>query len=105
MRNKLSVCEVTDEEYAEFNGLEKNKRRAARRKKDVFKARRKRAISHGVYGIDWYDNLHEYSKNKVHCSCGMCRFRSAWEPNREPMQDIRNKEAMKLKEKEYMIAG
>lgn len=20
----------------------------------------------------YYDNLHEYSKNKIHCSCGMC---------------------------------
>lgn len=20
----------------------------------------------------WYDNLHQYSKNKIHCSCGMC---------------------------------
>ena len=20
----------------------------------------------------WYNNLHEYSKNKIHCSCPMC---------------------------------
>lgn len=22
--------------------------------------------------IGWYDNLHQYSKNKIHCSCPMC---------------------------------
>lgn len=22
--------------------------------------------------VDYYDNLHQYSKNKVHCSCPMC---------------------------------
>ena len=21
---------------------------------------------------DWYNNLHQYSKNKIHCSCGLC---------------------------------
>ena len=38
---------------------------------------------------DYYDNLHQYSKNKIHCSCPMCsaktnnRNRSGtrgWEP-------------------------
>lgn len=27
--------------------------------------------SHSSCG-DWYDNLHEYSKGKIHCSCGLC---------------------------------
>ena len=22
---------------------------------------------------DWYNNLHQYSKNKIHCSCPLCR--------------------------------
>lgn len=69
--------------------------RAWRRWKNFTKARRKREIDlhdrmwwdysifnnpikptyfsvnyKGKYGI--YDNLHQYSKNKIHCSCPMC---------------------------------
>lgn len=29
-----------------------------------------RELSYGNYML--YDNLHQYSKNKIHCSCGMC---------------------------------
>ena len=25
---------------------------------------------------DYYDNLHQYSKNKIHCSCPMCARKS-----------------------------
>ena len=41
-------------------------------------ARRKRRISKQVYcsfmNDDWeyYSNLHQFSKNKIHCSCPMC---------------------------------
>ena len=41
------------------------------------KALRKRRIdrlrqsSWGMH-VDYYDNLHQYSKNKVHCSCPSC---------------------------------
>lgn len=43
-------------------------------------ARRKRRIARQVYKawhwreIDWdyYDHLHQFSKNKIHCSCPMC---------------------------------
>lgn len=45
--------------------------RAERRKKDFAKAKRKQAIIKH-YGLDWYDNLHQYSKNKIHCSCALC---------------------------------
>ncbi len=45
-----------------------------RRHNDWMKALHKRDIVHNVYKLsDWYDNLHQYSKNKVHCSCPMCR--------------------------------
>ena len=38
------------------------------------KALRKRRIareiySYGNYICEYYDNLHQYSKNKIHCSC------------------------------------
>ncbi len=39
------------------------------------KAERKRKLSRQMYTwlhSDYYDNLHQYSKNKIHCSCPMC---------------------------------
>lgn len=50
---------------------------AEKRHNDWKKAIRKRRIVEDVYNIErWYDNLHEYSKNKVHCSCPMCACKS-----------------------------
>lgn len=49
--------------------------RAVRRKNDIKKAIRKRNIDiNCCYGAKhpMYDNLHQYSDNKVHCSCPMC---------------------------------
>ena len=49
------------------------KSRAQRRKDDYIKACRKQQIVQEIYGWDdWYNNLHQYSKNKIHCSCPMC---------------------------------
>lgn len=47
---------------------------AEKRHNDWSKAIRKRKIVEEVYGWSegWYDNLHQYSCNKIHCSCGMC---------------------------------
>lgn len=40
------------------------------------KALRKRQIVRNVYcwseNPDYYNNLHQYSKNKIHCSCPWC---------------------------------
>ena len=39
------------------------------------KALRKRRIAREIYPYsetDYYDNLHQYSKNKIHCSCPIC---------------------------------
>lgn len=36
------------------------------------KALRKQKIARRLYGCERYDNLHQYSKNQVHCSCPMC---------------------------------
>ena len=40
------------------------------------KAKRKQRITEEVYGDGlshpYYDNLHQFSKNKIHCSCPMC---------------------------------
>lgn len=46
--------------------------RAERRKNDYNKAIRKRNIAEHNYGWSYYGNLHQYSKNKIHCSCSLC---------------------------------
>lgn len=52
--------------------------RAERRHKDIAKAIRKRKLAKHIYqsysDSDWeyYNNLHQYSKNKIHCSCPLC---------------------------------
>lgn len=44
----------------------------------VRKALRKRRIARAIYTRssadtwEYYNNLHQYSKNKIHCSCPMC---------------------------------
>ena len=49
---------------------------AEKRHNDWTKAIRKRRIIR-QYGFDYYDNLHQYSKNKIHCSCPLCRAKTA----------------------------
>ena len=52
----------------------KNSSRGYNRDVSIRKVLRKRRISRQVYwdDIDYYDNLHQYSKNKIHCSCPEC---------------------------------
>ena len=62
---------------------------AEKRHNDWKKAIRKRKIDRNTQGSsavkhDLYDNLHQYSKNKVHCSCPLCsaktkKSRRDWE--------------------------
>ena len=56
---------------------------AEKRHNDWKKAIRKQKIVHNVYPKDmnnkpseYYDNLHQYSKNKIHCSCPLCRSKT-----------------------------
>ena len=51
--------------------------RGRRRKLNFCKARRKKKIAHFMYGGDIYEHDHQYSKNKVHCSCPMCRAKTS----------------------------
>lgn len=52
----------------------KNSSRGYNRDVSIRKALRKRRISRQIYwdDVDYYDNLHQYSKNKIHCSCPLC---------------------------------
>lgn len=51
---------------------------AEKRHNDWMKAIRKRRLDRTIYGNtrDWYDNLHQYSKNKIFCSCPLCRAKT-----------------------------
>ena len=59
------------------------------------KALRKRRIDRQTQGhcstTPYYDNLHQYSKNKVHCSCPLCSRKSK---NYLKINDMRKNEAM-----------
>ena len=53
--------------------------RAWRRHKNYTKAKRKQKIDKEIsyfyylwFGHGYYKNLHQYSKNKIHCSCPDC---------------------------------
>lgn len=83
--------------------------RAERRHKDWAKAKRKAKISHENFGFDWYSDLHRYSKNKIHCSCGMCREKTnnkthhhVWFPATNwKMQDLKRINEMVDEQNEY----
>lgn len=38
------------------------------------KIQRKKRINKAVYGLDWYPHDGQYSKGKIHCGCGLCKF-------------------------------
>lgn len=65
------------------------------------KALRKRRIDRQTQGhystTPYYDNLHQYSKNKVHCSCPLCSRKSKEHPK---VNDVRKNEAMNYAIKE-----
>ena len=85
-----------------------------KRTSDKPKSRFKKHISDNFWlhasDYPYYDNLHQYSKNKIHCSCPMCspktknkgkRARKNYNPthNYKP-SDLRKKIDMDLQEEE-----
>ena len=83
--------------------------RAWRRKINAHKALHKKYVS-SYYGPNWYNNLHQYSKNKIHCSCPICksgRTKADWHTtgrhgcrNWKP-SDLKQWEKMEYDIKEY----
>lgn len=79
------------------------------------KARRKQRLDHELsyYGYYFYDNLHQYSKNKIHCSCPMCspKTRNKGRRNRKnynpainyKYSDLRRQIEMDIDEEEYFL--
>lgn len=55
--------------------MEEKKRGMAYRRYVRYKViKRKKRISNAVYGLDWYKHDGQYSKGKIHCGCGLCKF-------------------------------
>lgn len=54
----------------------RKKPNSSARRRDLMwrKARHKQRLDHKLSwnGYYFYNNLHQYSKNKIHCSCSMC---------------------------------
>lgn len=94
------------------------------RRMSILKAIRKRRIDHDVYcqyyyrgtvkddTAGYYKNLHQYSKNKIHCSCPMCsaktknkgrRKKNWWAPPRNyKISDLKKIQRMDDSEREDM---
>ncbi len=97
-----------EEEDDNIEFLEKDDTRGQRRKKDAEKAMRKRRLA-VAFGRDWYDNLHEYSKGKIHCSCIMCAFNGKRHGRivfkSETAQDRRNRERLEAQFEDFSWGG
>lgn len=98
----------------------KNRSKEYNRHKSFVKARRKQKISRSIYysspysSGDFYNNFHQYSKNKIHCSCPLCstktrnkgRRRTKHPGNYSPsinykIQDLRTQLSMDDMEKDF----
>lgn len=75
---QINGIDLNNDEARYFRA--KKIKRGERRKKDYTKAVRKQKIAKAIYGgtVPWYDNLHQYSKNKIHCSCPCCAFNARY---------------------------
>lgn len=66
------------------------------------KAIRKQKIAREVLGGEYYNNLHQYSKNKIHCSCPDCRGRSTGRSNNS-IEQYKLSDQKKLNEMESKL--
>ena len=83
--------------------MNKSMSRAYNRDVSKRKALRKKRIAEEVYyngkEYPYYNNLHQYSKNKIHCSCPMCspKTRNKGRRDRKNYQRALNYKASELK--------
>lgn len=73
--SSLDRCLQGTDNIKEDSSMEKEQRGTDYRRHVRSKAiLRKKRISNSVYGLDWYKHDGQYSKGKIHCGCGLCKF-------------------------------
>lgn len=92
----FDFTEILDEEITSEDMPVKDKARAKKRKVDYKKAVRKKKIDDSKTNFPLYNNLHQYSKNKIHCSCPLCCFEGP------TAADMRKKDSMEYQLKETL---
>lgn len=93
---------LTDAEADSLFNTPKESRKGDRRKIDYKKAKRKARIdlARSCDGLPLYDNLHQYSKNKIHCSCRLCRGKDYFGRHITTEQEVKNRDEMLVELKE-----
>jgi len=61
--------------------------------------KRKKKIANRKYGYDWYKYDGQYSKGKIHCGCGLCKFGKKY--GLPTVRDERERSREKVLKKEY----
>ena len=94
--------DLTDAETDELFSTTKDGKKGNRRKIDYKKAKRKAKIdiARSCDGLPLYDNLHQYSKNKIHCSCQLCRGKDCFGRHVISEQEVRSHDEMLAELKE-----
>ena len=93
---------LTDAEAESLFSTTKESKRGDRRKIDYKKAKRKARIdlARSCDGLPLYDNLHQYSKNKIHCSCQLCRGKDCFGRHVTTEQEVKIRDEMLAELKE-----
>lgn len=65
-------------------------------------ALRKRRIAREVLKWDYYSNLHQYSKNKIHCSCPLCRG-EVWSVGNNSVKQMTITDQKKMNSMEFQM--
>ena len=94
--------DLTDAEADSLFNTPKESRKGVRRKIDYKKAKRKAKIdiARSCDGLPLYDNLHQYSKNKIHCSCQLCRGKDYFGRHVTTEQEVKSHDEMLAELKE-----
>ena len=104
MNNKVLdiYSDLTDAEAELLFSTPKDGKKGNRRKIDYKKARRKAKIdlARSCDGLQMYDNLHQYSKNKIHCSCRLCRGKDYFGRHITTEQEVKSRDEMFVELKE-----
>lgn len=94
--------DLTDAETESLFSTPKDSKKGKRRKIDYKKAKRKARIdlARSYDGLPLYDNLHQYSKNKIHCSCRLCRGKDYFGRHITTEQEVKSHDEMLVELKE-----